>query len=221
MIQAAAVLIKLGMITVVSLPLAFGQINPECVVIGDGETAQSALLQAEPTQEEILARLIYADGLSTGFPDDTLVYEAIAWGVMNRVRLGEASPSMKRRYGSGIIGVVFKKGQFNPAVSPRSQFSKHFLCPKEPARWQIAAAAAEKALTGRDNPFIQTTWEKDHDLSLVVNFYYPQSSQARGPLPPWEGSPELEFVDHVVFDGRILPPAHIRFYRLSTPPRDI
>ena len=198
-----------------------GGAAPECVKIVQGETIQAALLRSNPRQDELLTRLVYAEGLSSGFPDDALVYEAIAWGVMNRVRLSEASTALKKRYGNGIAGVIFRKSQFNPAVSPRSQFSKEFLCPKDPARWQIAATAAKMALDGSDNPFMQNAWEKDHGLSLVVNFYYPQSLQARGPLPPWEGSQELEFVDRVEFNGAVLPPDRVRFYRLARPPADI
>ncbi|MEI2780996.1 MAG: hypothetical protein V9H25_06920 [Candidatus Competibacter sp.] len=87
-------------------------------------------------------------------------YQAIAWGVMNRVRLGEASSAMRRRYGDGVAGVIFRKGQFNPAVSPRSPFSRDFLCPQDSARWGLAMEAAQIALRGRDNPFIQTAWER-------------------------------------------------------------
>ncbi len=198
-----------------------GGATPQCVTIVEGETIQTALMASNPRQDELLTRLVYAEGLSSGFPDDALVYEAIAWGVMNRVRMSEASPTLKKRYGNGIAGVIFRKGQFNPAVSPRSQFSKEFLCPKDPARWQLAATAADKAMDGSDNPFLRNAWEKDHDLSLVVNFYYPQSIQASGPLPPWEGSQELEFVDHVEFNGEVLPPNRVRFYRLARPPGDI
>ena len=116
------------------------------------------------------------------FGDDPLVHEAIAWGVMNRVRLAERSESMKKSYGSGIRGVVFKKGQFNPAVSPRSPFSRDFLCPKERAIWRLALEAAGKAMAGEKNPFIQTPWEQEHNLSLVVNFYYPKSDPGQGAL---------------------------------------
>ena len=91
---------------------------------------------------------------------------------MSRVRLDEASLSLGRRYGNGIPGVIFRKGQFNPAVSSRSPFSRDLLCPQAPARWQLAAEAAQQALRGQGNPFIQTPWEKAHGLSLVVNFYF-------------------------------------------------
>lgn len=220
---AVYLLIWLGVAAFAPLQSVAAQDSPECTMVVSGESVQAALQRIGPTQSEVLARLVYAEGLATGFPDDALIYEGIAWGVMNRVRLGQASPSLKRRYGDGVAGVIFKKGQFNPAISPRSKFSKEFLCPQAPARWQMAVAAANKALDGSSNPFMGTAcaWEERHALSLVVNFYYPQSSQARGPLPPWEGSQELELVENVTIGGRTLSTDRIRFYRLTRPPGDI
>jgi hypothetical protein len=128
---------------------------------------------------------------------------------------------MKRSFGSGIRGVIFKKGQFNPAVSPRSPFSRDFLCPKERTLWRLALDAAGKAMGGEKNPFIQIPWEQDHHLSLVVNFYYPKSVQATGPYPPWEGGGSLEFIGDVLIGDKLLPAEHIRFYRLARPPTDL
>jgi hypothetical protein len=149
------------------------------------------------------------------------VYEAIAWGVMNRVRLGERSPTMRRRYGDGIAGVVFRKGQFNPALSARSRFSREFLCPSDLGSWQLAEAGAAAALRGVGNPFVQTEWERSHDVALVVNFYYPASEQARGPTAPWEGDAALRFIGDLTLAGGVLPAERVRFYRLVAPPGDI
>lgn len=175
----------------------------------------------DPSPLELLGRLAHAEGRSTGHPADPLVYEAIAWGVMNRVRLGERSKSLRQRYGDGIAGVIFRKGQFNPAVSPRSPFSRELLCPSDDESWRLAAAGAAAALRGTDNPFVRTDWERRHGLSLVVSFYYPQSVQARGPLAPWEGDAGLRFIGDLTLAGGVLPAERIRFYRLATPPRDI
>jgi hypothetical protein len=95
------------------------------------------------------------------------------------------------------------------------------LCPEDNNRWKLAVAATETALAGESNPFVQTPWEKTHGLSLVVNFYYPNSVQARGPLAPWEGDRGLEFIGDVAMGGDLLPAARIRFYRLTRPPGDI
>lgn len=194
---------------------------PACLSSDLKARVESITTTKNLTDQELLARLVYAEGLSTGFADDQLVYDAIAWGVMNRVRLGESSQSMQRTYGRGIQGVIFKKGQFNPAISRSSPFSKAFLCPDHTKNWSMAKGAAERAIKGTGNPFIQTPWEKRSGLSLVVNFYYPQSTQAKGMLAPWERSRSLSFIGDMQVDGRMLSANSIRFYRLNYPPADM
>ena len=194
---------------------------PKCLTRDPSDTVEFVVAKAKLSQKELLARLVYAEALSTGFGDDSLVHEAIAWGVMNRVRLAERSESMQKSYGSGIRGVVFRRGQFNPAVSTKSPFSRDFLCPKERAIWRLAFTSAGKAMAGERNPLIQTPWEQENNLSLVVNFYYPKSIQAKGPYPPWEGSGGLEFIGDVLIGDKLLPAEHIRFYRLARPPADL
>jgi hypothetical protein len=194
---------------------------PKCLPRGPSDSIEFVAAKAKLSQKELLTRLVYAEALSTGFGDDALVHEAIAWGVMDRVHLAERSESMKKNYGSGIQGVIFKKGQFNPAVSPRSPFSRDFMCPKERTLWRLAVTAAGKAMSGEKNPLIQTPWEQEHGLSLVVNFYYPKSLQAKGPHPPWEGSGGLEFIGDVMIGDKMLPAEHVRFYRLAKPPEDL
>lgn len=193
---------------------------PACLSRAEGETTRAALINRQPSDQELLARLAYAESRSTGFADDPRVYRGIAWGVINRVRLSEISPSARRQYGQGVAGVIFQPRQFNPAVSPRSPFSQDFLCPKEPERWRLAEEAAAVALRGQNNPLIQTDWERKNGRSLVVNFYYPQSPQARGPLAPWEGDVSPRFIGDPAPDGDLPPAERIRFYRLTRPPPD-
>ena len=194
---------------------------PACLTRAADETTRAAVMKAAPADEELLARLAYAEGRSTGFPDDPRVYRGIAWGVMNRARLSEISAVARRQYGDGVAGVIFQPKQFNPAVSLRSPFSNDFLCPQDSARWRLAVDAASAALRGRDNPFIQTPWEQRSGRSLVVNFYYPQSSQALGPLAPWEDSRALRFIGDPAPDSKLPPAERIRFYRLAQPPGDL
>jgi hypothetical protein len=213
--RVALALVLLG------LPAVAPGAVPACLVVADGEGIEAAVRRHAPSPLELLGRLAHAEGRSTGHPQDPLVYEAIAWGVMNRVRLGEWSETMRRRYGNGLAGVIFRKGQFNPAVSPRSRFSRELLCPSEEGSWQLALAGAATALAGADNPFLATEWERRNGLSLVVNFYYPDSVQARGPLAPWEGDAALRFVGDVELRGGVLAASRIRFYRLAAPPGDM
>lgn len=208
-----------------SASLPFGHVTagelPACLQLGKSPTVQSVIEGNRIAQEEVLTRLVYAESISTGYADDQAVYEAIAWGVMNRVRLSEACPSKERIYGQGIKGVIFKEGQFNPAVSKRSQFSKEFMCPSDPARWHMAEQAARKALAGSGNPFIETLWEKEHGISLVVGFYYPHSIQAKTPLAPWEKNRALKFIGDVKVGDTVLSAQKVRFYRLTYTPRDV
>ncbi len=201
--------------------ISFAEGVPICLSPHTETTTESLVASHSINNKELLTRLVYAEGLSTSLGDDHLVYDAIAWGVMNRVRLGERSRSIRHAYGLGIRGVIFKRGQFNPAISKRSQFSKEFLCPKHAARWNMAQNASETAIKGNGNPFIQTPWEKRNNLSLVVNFYYPQSIQAKGRLAPWEGNKSLIFIGDVVIGMKTLSSERIRFYRLKYPPMDI
>lgn len=218
--QRLGLSLLVGVLSPIAVVLASENL-PQCHSRGPGGSMEGVVMGASPTTSELLSRLAYAEARSTGFPEDPLVYEGIAWGVMNRVRLGEASRKMRRQFGEGVAGVIFRKGQFNPAVSPRSAFANDFLCPRDGARWRLAVAAATKALLGNGNPFIQTEWERTRGLSLMVNFYYPASTQARGPLAPWEGSADLEFLGPVRFEGGVVTPDRVRFYRLTHPPADI
>jgi hypothetical protein len=210
-----------GIAGVAATPVATAESLPTCLTRAADETTEAAIIRGSVGPQELLARLAFAEGRSTGFAEDPLVYAGIAWGVMNRVRLAEASPQMRQRYGRGVTGVIFRRGQFNPAISPRSPFSKDFLCPQEPTRWRLANEAATRAIGGDTNPLIQSPWERTHGLSLVVNFYYPGSTQAKGPHAPWEGSAGLTFVGAVEIGGQVLAPERIRFYRLSQPPADL
>ena len=214
-------ILLVGLLAIAPVLCAAADIAPKCLERDPTDSVEYVAAKAKLSPKELLARLVYAEALSTGFGDDPLVHEAIAWGVMNRVRLAEHSASAKRAYGSGIRGVVFKKGQFNPAVSPKSPFSKDFLCPKERTLWRMAIDAAGKAMAGGKNPFIQTLWEQENGLSLVVNVYYPKSVQAKGTHAPWEGGGGLEFIGDVMIGDRLLPAEHVRFYRLARPPADL
>lgn len=216
-----AALLLMTAAALIPTPPAISEPLPPCLATSERETIQATVMKTSPPPIELLARLVHAEGRSTSFAEDVRVYQAIAWGVMNRVRLGEVSSTARRRYGAGIAGTIFRKGQFNPVLSIRSPFSRDFLCPQDLASWRRAWEAAQTALRGQDNPFIQTAWERGHGLSLVVNFYYPDSSQARGPLAPWEGNRDLRFIGEVPIGGTALPADRVRFYRLTTPPTDI
>ncbi|MBO3707677.1 MAG: hypothetical protein J5X21_14930 [Candidatus Accumulibacter sp.] len=59
---------------------------PSCLRRVVEQAPQEVLLAVRPGDEELLARLVYAEARSTGFADDPRVARGIAWGAMNRAR---------------------------------------------------------------------------------------------------------------------------------------
>ncbi|NMQ05477.1 hypothetical protein E4Q08_09480 [Candidatus Accumulibacter phosphatis] len=169
---------------------AFAEDLPSCLRRVAEQAPQEVLLAVRPGDEELLARLVYAEARSTGFAGDPRVARGIAWGVMNRVRLGEVSASARRRYGSGVAGVIFQPQQFNPAVSRRSPFAAGFLCPQDAAAWRLAFAAAGMALRGHDAESIACDAAVDRHLPPRRSAYRQQAtgehhlSGARCPMWP-------------------------------------
>ncbi len=72
---------------------------PACPASGKQASPSSLIAASRIGERELLAKLVYAEVMSTGFGDDFLVYASITWGVMNRVWLGEMSGTMRRAYG--------------------------------------------------------------------------------------------------------------------------
>lgn len=181
--------------------------------------SKGACLQGEG-ERDLLARLVLAEGLSTGCPKmEPVIFKAIAWGTLNRVRLAERSQRWEKKFGRGVRGVIFHPGQFNPAVSKKSPFSRLFLCPEGDEQgkifWPWALEAADTALKGPidKNPFLETDWEKKNQLSLVAHFYYPKSSQATSKPPVWTQS--QPFLKNVIIDNVPLPTDCLWFFRLE------
>lgn len=205
--------------------------EPVCLKRPDGNTIQQVMEEVKIEDSELLARLVFAESLSTGVHRDPIcrglereILEAITWGVFNRVHLAAKKPRFQKKYGDGLAGVIFKKGQFNPAISHRSRFSKYFLCPSRWPDWErlwgVAMAAVGKASQyPLKNPFLLTVWEKKEGLSLVTHFYYPKSSQKSATLPKWvdisDGSTTL--VRDLYISGAHIKPECIYFFRLEQP----
>lgn len=203
--------------------------QPAC--LASPAAVQEAAARGAMDDMELLTRLVFAETSSAGLrrhprcagrQKEAAI--AIAYGVMSRVRQSRAKPALARRWGSGLRGVIFKKGQFNPAVSPRSAFAGHFSCPPRQEEWAAlgapAVAAARRALaSAAPNPLISTPWEKRRGLSLVSHFYYPHSSQAT-PRPPDWARPEKQaaaFAGDLIIDGHTLPGSCLWFFRHVKP----
>jgi hypothetical protein len=201
---------------------------PKCFVREAASPSNEAIIRgAGLPEEDVLSRLIFAEGLSTGMQthpecvkESAVLFESIGWGVLNRVRMSQFSPRWKFKYGDGILGVVFKRGQFNPAVSARSRFSEIFLCPgKDPSRKDLYCEASK--ITHRllasppgNNPLLQEPWEKKNGVSLINQFYYPLSEQATNPPPVW-ADPKRK-VRNLIFSGEALPENCLWFFRNET-----
>lgn len=207
--------VAIALLMLATTGLRAAPVLPVCVERSASSSIESQIMAHAVPEEELLARLVYAESISTGFPEDPVVYEGIAWGVMNRVRLSEKFPALSRRYGSGVADVIFKRGQFNPAISLKSPYSREFLCPRNASWWEHAVKASHGTQHSQKNPFLQTDWERQNKVSLVVNFYYPASKQALTPYAPWENDKTLIFIGDVAMNNKILPASRIRFYRLA------
>jgi hypothetical protein len=200
---------------------------PACLQRVGQQSNQDVIEKAKISDHEILSRLVFAEGISTNFgshdvckSQSSMIFESIAWGVMNRVRISEKIPAFQKEFGKGIVGVVFKPGQFNPAVSKRSQFSKFFLCPSDAPgwaeNWRKAEESAQRAIQSpSENPFLETDWERQNGMSWVVQFYYPKSIQATLVPPHWAdvSKNSKTFVRKVQINGSLLSTECIWFFR--------
>lgn len=193
-----------------------------------------------PNSTELLARLIYAEGISTQFSrycesQGKAIFEAIGWGVVSRLRI-ELAKGLRTTLRQEILA----PGQYNPSTSLKSPFRKYFACPsiEDPKNdfksyWNWARAAAEKAVKHPEqNPFLKTSckdlndkdyqrcltqqeWERKYEISLVTNFFYPRSTQA-GVVPPWAQVKDYHLVRGLVVNGTPLSEAStscIQFFR--------
>jgi hypothetical protein len=189
---------------------------------------EQVVVAARLTEEEIFARLVCAEGVSTNWGQDPTctrqahaILHAIAWGVMNRVRLGQTRAALHTKYGASLREVVFKAGQFNPAVATRSRFAPVLLCPTAHPAWAqywptTLAAVWQAQQTPARNPFLLTAWEKRTGLSLVTHFSYPLSVQVPPP-PAWAATSAraTTLVRDVTVCGTQLHTACIWFFRLE------
>ncbi|WP_413612477.1 hypothetical protein [Bdellovibrio sp. HCB-110] len=166
--------------------------SPKCFKRQGDESNEAIADKNQLTDFEVLARLAFAEGISTNMEKcekyGESIFESIAWGVHNRVELTKSNPKWEKSFGKGYRGVIFKKAQFNPAVSKKSTYSTLFLCPTEHPLWKVywqhATEAANKVVTAPDeNPFLKGP--KTNGVSAVTHFYYPQSSQATNPPVDW------------------------------------
>lgn len=195
------------------------------------------------TEKDLLTRLVFAETLSTNYFLDpqcdgqgASIAKAIAWGVMNRVRMGNPNWNSVRK-------AAFAPNQFAPAISSKSIFSDLFTCPnllqqdetrmneriKEqknrfenhakkinreifyskyiPMTFKFAKAATEEAFHGGID---KNPFVKSGVPSPVLNFYYPLSDDVKDLNPDWNRCNQP--LDKVDIDGTRLNPHCARFF---------
>lgn len=148
------------------------------------------------SKEEILARLIYSESLSSGYwngrcnaksADDIMT--SIGWGIMNRVK-GKASATL-----DAYSDVIFAPKQFATSFSSSkpNPFAEAFLCPLESDKYLQAAVKKDKAsdLYKKSQKIaseIISEYERDglpQSHKGITNFFYPQSEYFGELRPKW------------------------------------
>lgn len=164
-----------------------------------GQEEVSARKAAEAvglSKEEILARIIYSESLSSGYwnrkcqaPSGEDVMKAVGWGVMNRVK-AKGKNSL-----DAYSDVVFAKKQFRTSFSAAKQnpFAVAFLCPLK------AKAYLDKC---EGKPSADKLYKTAQDMAKgiveefeesgipqkykgVSNFFYPRSEFFGEMRPGW------------------------------------
>ena len=152
-------------------------------------------------KEEILARLIYSETLSTGYwhglcsaPSVESMMEGIGWGVMKRVQA--KSKSQLDPYKEAIFALK----QFRTSFSGKKQnaFAEAFLCPLKSdtylskATVKSEAAVLYKQAQDTAKKMI-ATYEKSAlpaEYKKITNFFYPKSEFFGEMRPSWAKDPD-------------------------------
>jgi len=166
--------------------------------------AKREAMKADLGKEEILARLIFAESLSSGYwnnkcnaTSEEIVMTSIGWGIMNRVR------QKARNSLDPYADVIFANKQFTTSFSktynvPSSKekkenpFSIIFLCPlkaltylsKAQKNAPVATLYAEAQKTARSLITSYETNSFPDDYKVVTNFWYPRSEH-NNTRPAW------------------------------------
>lgn len=165
--------------------------------------AKTAAQNNDLPKEEILARLIFSETLSTGFfknhcqaPSAEAIMESIGWGVMKRVA------AKKKTVLDPYTAVVFAKMQFRTSFSgkKKNDFAEAFLCPLRSANYlkeattPVDAAALYKKAQETAQKVIGQYEEKGLSLKYkkITNFFYPRSEFFGEMRPSWAKDKDLK-----------------------------
>jgi hypothetical protein len=166
---------------------------------GEEASARRAADAAQMSDTEALARLIYAEGLSTGFwknrcsaPNEAAIFESIAWGVMNRVGASRANARPMK-------DIVFARSQFRTSFSSsrNNPFAVAFLCPLRAQTYLDSTAASPgrsrnaSALYQNAENIAQRVMAEFNRSGIpanrqnISNFFYPRSEHFGEMRPTW------------------------------------
>ncbi|MBX9766439.1 MAG: hypothetical protein K2X47_04130 [Bdellovibrionales bacterium] len=200
--QRSAVTWTLGFL-IAAVPLEFThgeERDPICIEASATSSLENQFHSLNIEPSELLARLVWAESESLISGPTALAEKceaqfvtyakAIAWTVRARVELAKRNANLKKKFGSDWYGVVFKKDQFNPAVSKKSNFRKFFVCPQKSTRflkyWFAVRELADKVTDKHTlSPLVTTPFERSEGYSLIAHLYYPLSLQATTTPPTW------------------------------------
>lgn len=154
------------------------------------------------TAEDVLARIIFSEGLSTGclrhedcnnVADYKItILTKIAWGIAKRFK-NKNNLKNPEQLEKDIYDVVFQKAQFRTSFTPKMSggreniYAQAFLCPEKIKNYlaevnmsylELLQAAQEVANRVINNPIIG-------DYRFVTNFYYPKSPVFGELTPDW------------------------------------
>jgi len=175
--------------------------------------------------EELLARIIFSEALSTGYwkkrceaPSSAELMEGIGWGIMNRVKqyLGKGNPYRE---------VIFQKNQFRTSFSGKKKnpFAIAFLCPMKAQEYldetsskpsvQLAYREAQKTARSILDQFNEnkTIPSRYHG---ITNFFYPKSEFFGEVRPSWAKDSVVKNNKGYVSTFKSQKPC-IEFYRLK------
>lgn len=147
-------------------------------------------------KEEILARLIYSETLSTGYwhglceaPSVKSMMEGIGWGVMKRVKAKEKS------HLDPYKEAIFAPKQFRTSFSGKKEnpFAEAFLCPLKSdaylSKATVKTGAVDLYKQAQDiAKTIIANYEKSGlpaDYKKITNFFYPKSEFFGEMRPAW------------------------------------
>lgn len=148
------------------------------------------------SKEELLARLIYSEALSTGYwknackaKSESDIMKSIGWGIMNRVK------SKARSSLDAYSDVIFDKNQFRTSFSGKKSnpFAEAFLCPLKSQKYLDKTSRKPTATTLYKKAQVLATeivseFEKNgipQSYRGITNFFYPHSEFFGELRPTW------------------------------------